>query len=144
MPIKTPITQPANYVTPTAIGFADAEGDLALVNAAAPLPVLPMRSGTTPAPLIGQASSTALVGPFAPLIDAPVHLQISGLWTGQIAVLRSSDGGLTRYGLTAGGQQWAHFTGNVNEVVWQESEAGAILYLDISLTSGTVSYRVSQ
>ena len=29
-------------------------------------------------------------------------------------------------------------------VVWQEGEAGATLYLDIALTSGSVSYRVSQ
>lgn len=144
MPVKTPITQPANYVTPTAIGFADTVGDLALVNAAAPLPVAQMRSGTTPAPLAGQASGTALVGPFAPLRDTPVHLQLSGTWAGQVAMVRSSDGGATRQGLTAGGQAWARFTGNANEVVWQDGEAGATLYLDIALTSGTVTYRVSQ
>jgi hypothetical protein len=39
---------------------------------------------------------------------------------------------------------WASFTGNANEVVWQEGEQGASFYLNIAVTSGTVSYRLSQ
>lgn len=144
MPTKTPINPPANYATPTAVGYADPAGDLALVTAAAPLPVAQTRAASAPAPLSGQAGGTALAGPFAPLRDVPVHLQLSGTWAGTVSLVRSADGGATRQGLTAGGTPWARFTANCNEVVWQEGEAGATLYLDIALASGSVSYRVSQ
>lgn len=143
MPIKTPITQPANYVTPTAVGFADSAGDLSLVAADVPLPVSQMRT-SAPAALAGQASGTAQAGPFVPARDVPVHVQLSGTWAGQVALVRSTDGGATRLPLTAGGMPWGRFTANANEVVWQEGDAAAALYLDIALTSGTVSYRVSQ
>jgi hypothetical protein len=140
---KYPISPPANYVTPTAIGFADSAGDLALVGDDLPLPVAPTRAAA-PVPLEGSASQAAVAGPFVPLRDAPVHLELRGAWTGQVALLRSTDGGATRSGVTAGGLPWATFTANANEVVWQEGEQGASLYLDIALTSGTVAYRVSQ
>ena len=58
--------------------------------------------------------------------------------------MRSVDGGTTTSGLTAAGMRWASFTGNVNEVVWQDSDSAATFYLDINLTSGSVTYRVSQ
>ena len=143
MTAKYPISPPASYVTPTAIGFADSAGDLALVGDDLPLPVTARRDAA-PAPLAGQTSLTAVIGPFVPLSDAPVHLELRGVWSGQVALQRSTDGGTTRSGVTAGGMPWATFSGNASEIVWQEGEQGASLYLDIALTSGTVSYRVSQ
>jgi hypothetical protein len=140
---KYPISPPASYVTPTAVGFADSAGDLALVGEALPLPVA-LRRDAAPAPLAGTASQSMVAGPFVPLRDAPVHLQLGGEWTGQVTLQRSSDGSATRSGVTAGGMAWAVFSGNANEPVWQESELGASLYLDIALTSGTASYRLSQ
>lgn len=140
---KYPISPPASYVTPTAIGFADSAGDLSLVGAATPLPVTATREAAPPA-LAGQAAQAVVVGPFVPLLDVPIHLELGGVWSGQVALQRSSDGGTTRPGVTAGGMPWASFAGNVNEVVWQEGEQGVSLYLDIAVTSGTVSYRLSQ
>ena len=140
---KYPISPPASYVTPTAIGFADSDGDLSLVGAATPLPVTATREAAPPA-LAGQAAQAVVVGPFVPLLDVPIHLELGGVWSGQVALQRSSDGGTTRPGVTAGGMPWASFAGNVNEVVWQEGEQGVSLYLDIAVTSGTVSYRLSQ
>lgn len=143
MPNKYPISPPASYVTPSAIGFADSVGDLAVVSEAVPLPVTAKRPAA-PEPVAGTASQATVAGPFVPLLDAPVHLQLDGQWSGQIALQRSTDGGATRSGVTAGGMAWATFAGNANEVVWQEGEQGASLYLDIAVTSGTVSYRLSQ
>lgn len=143
MTIKYPISPPASYVTPTAIGFADSEGDLSLVGDDLPLPVTATRAAA-PAPLEGQTSTSAIAGPFVPLRDAPVHLELRGEWSGQVALQRSTDSGVTRSGVTAAGMPWATFSDNANEVVWQEGELGASLYLDIAVASGTISYRLSQ
>lgn len=143
MPDKRPVTYPTSFVTSTAVGYADSLGNLSLVASDAPLPVMQTRA-TAPAPLTGVTAATGVVGPFAPLRDAPIHLQLSGTWVGTVSVQRSTDGGLTRQALTAAGQTWARFNGNANEVVWQEGEAGAAIYLDITMTSGTLTYRVSQ
>lgn len=140
---KYPICPPASYVTPTAVGFADSAGDLAIVGEGVPLPVA-VRREAVPAPLAGSASQSSIVGPFVPSRDAPIHLQLGGEWTGQVTLQRSTDGGTTRSGVTAGGMAWAVFSGNVNEPIWQESEANTSLYLDIALTSGAVSFRLSQ
>jgi len=140
---KYPINPPTSYVAPSAIGFADSAGDLALVGNDQPLPVAQSR-GEAPAPLAGQTSQSTIVGPFAPLADAPIHLEVSGIWSGRAELQRSTDGGATRRALTAGGLPWASYTGNVNEPVWQEGERGATFYLAITLDSGTLTYRVSQ
>jgi len=145
---KYPITPAGLYVPPTAIGFADAQGDLALVTYEAPLPVSLIDSGmiavNPPEPLADIITEDLVAGPFEPLKNVPIHLQLSGEWQGTVALERSTDGGTTRQGLTVGGMAWASFTGNVNEPVWEESEAGATFWLNISLTSGTLSYRLSQ
>ena len=151
MPDKTPITSPGKYVTPTAVGFANSHGELALVTNDAPLPVIITNRGggdstiiTPPTPLAGQATQSVVVGPFTPNPNLPIHLQLSGQWKGTVALERSTDGGKTRQGLTIGGARWASFSGNVNEPVWQEVEAGASFWLNIQLESGEITYRVSQ
>lgn len=143
MPDKRPITYPTSFVTSTAVGYADPLGNLSLVASDTPLPVMQTRP-VSPAALSGQTTTSTLVGPFTPLRDAPIHLQLSGIWAGTVSVQRSTDGGTTRQALTAAGQTWARFNGNANEVVWQEAEAGATIYLDVTMTSGTLAYRVSQ
>lgn len=140
---KYPISPPSSYVTAVAAGYADAEGNLVLVDAATPLPIAAVR-GVAPEPLQGSATQSLVAGPFEPLADAPVHLELGGDWSGRVELHRSADGGTTRSPVTAGGQPWAQFESNVNEVIWQEAERGATLYLDIQLVSGTLSYRVSQ
>ena len=146
MPQRPSIESPASYVTPFALGYSDAQGMLALVSQDQPLPIS-LSSTVTPAPaptpLEGSSSQSQIVGPFVPNLQTPIHLQISGEWTGTVSVERSVDGGTTRYPLTVGGRPWGRFSGNANEPVWEESEANATFWLDISLDSGTVDYRVS-
>src|SRR5688572_4624317 len=126
-----PISAPAGYVTPTAVGYADPDDNLVLVREGAPLPVTATREAAPPA-LEGETNQPIAAGPFVPLRDLPVHLELRGEWSGQVALQRSTDGGTTRSGVTAGGMPWATFSANANEVVWQEGEQGASLYLDIA------------
>lgn len=146
----TLIKLPGGYAVATAIGYADnQDGSFAIVAADRPLPVV-VQDGTLPtapsppAPLSGASATSELVGPFSPAAGRAVLLLLEGTWQGEITLLRSTDGGATTHGLTLGGEPWGTFTGNVCEPVWEESEAGAQLYLQIELTSGTLSYRLAQ
>jgi len=140
----SPISTPAGYAPAFAIGFSDA-GSLAMVDAARPLPVtIQAATGAMPTPLQGSATGTAQAGPFAPAADRAVMLTLSGSWQGTVQVKRSTDGGSTRLPLTMGGTPWGSYAANACEQVWQESESGAALYLDIALTSGTLTYRLAQ
>lgn len=143
MPTAKPIGLPANYAQAIAVGYADAAGNISLVDSATPLPVA-LAAPTPPAPLTGTATASIVVGPFAPVAGTPVILRFAGTWSGSVQLSRSTDAGATRNPVTAGGLEWARFTGNACEQVWQESEAGALLYLDIVIASGSLSYRVSQ
>ena len=71
-------------------------------------------------------------------------LALTGTWAGTVQVLRSTNGGASSQALTMGGTAWGNFTGNCCEPVWDESEAAAQLYLQITLTSGSVTYRIAQ
>ena len=96
------------------------------------------------APLSGNAVATGVVGPFTPKLGRAIWLALSGTWTGTVTVKRSADGGTTKLPLTAGGQPWAVFTANAYEQIVEETEDGATYYLDVTLASGTLTYRVSQ
>lgn len=140
--MPTPIQNPANYIPVQALSFAQADGNSGLVSADLPLPVSIVRPAT--APLAGTAAVTGTAGPFAPAVGRPVMLGLSGTWSGTVRILRSVDGGVTRLPLTIGGEPWGEFTTNACEAVWEEYEDGARLYLDITLSSGTLTYRVAQ
>lgn len=92
----------------------------------------------------GSAASSRIVGPISPISGVPVWLTISGTWAGSVRVQRSTDGGLTKADLTALGSTVAVFTANCCEVVHEESEDSAELYLDITISSGSLTYRVGQ
>ena len=141
---QIPISHQANYVTPTAIGYADEAGFYVQVTEQVPLPVAGARAAAAPAPLEAETGQSLVAGPYTPLPDVPIHLELRGEWSGSVELQRSIDGGATRSGLTVGGMPWARFDGNANEIVWQEGERGATLYLDIAIASGTLEYRVSQ
>lgn len=143
MPIAKPIGLPANYAQAIAVGYADASGNISLVDSATPLPVA-MAVPTPPVPLGGTTAASVAIGPFAPVAGIPVVVRLAGTWAGSVQLLRSTDAGVTRHPVTAGGLEWARFTSNACEQVWQESEAGTLLYLDIVMVSGSLSYRVSQ
>lgn len=141
---ENPISMPAGYAPAFAIGYSDA-GALAMVDSARPLPVISQPAPVTAPPALqGIASGTSQVGPFNPVALRPVMITLSGTWQGRVKVLRSVDGGTTRLPLTLGGVAWADFTTTACEPIWTEEEAGASLYIDIALTSGSLSYRLAQ
>ena len=142
---ELPIHAPAAYYPPFAVAFADDQGNGVVVDTANPLPVTvaaaPLESGT---PLTGSLSTSGLVGPFDPARGRAIWLSLSGTWTGTVTVQRSVDGGATRLPLTAGGLLWAAFTANACEPVAEDSESGAAYYLDVTIASGTLTYRLAQ
>jgi hypothetical protein len=151
--LPNPIKTPAGYVPAFALGFSGPEGELEIVESAKPLPVSissvdPLAVTSTfapaPAPLDGTASASTLAGPFAPVASRPIVLSLAGAWQGTVQLMRSTDGGATLHPVTAGGLAWGRYAANACEPVWEELEAGAQLFLDITLTSGTITYRIAQ
>ncbi len=147
---EIPVKTPGGFAPAMALGQTDANGNIVLIGPDNPLPVSGATGGggasITPAPaaLEGNASADTLAGPFDPASNRPVYVQLSGTWEGAVTLKRSTDGGATLLPLTIAGGAWGVFSANVCEPVWEENEAGAALYLDIALTSGTLTYRVSQ
>ena len=140
--MPSPIQAPSGYSVSRAVAFADIDGTALLVSSTAPLPVTMGQAGTTP--LAGSTATSGIAGPFTPVLGRPVILSLQGSWTGTVKVVRSTDGGTTKLALTVGGTIWAQFSGNCCEPVWDESDASARLYLDITLASGSVTYRLAQ
>ena len=136
---------PGSIVPGAAVAYKDANGDAQLVEAAHPLPVeVKPQAASGVTALAGSASSTGVLGPFTPVLGRPIWASLSGTWTGTVTLKRSIDGGSTKLPLTAGGQPWGVFTANACEQVVEPSESGETYYLDVTLVSGTLTYRVAQ
>jgi hypothetical protein len=140
---SNPIQAPAGYVSSHAAAFAASDGTAVVVSDSTPLPVT-AQLPTATAPIAGTTSASLQSAPFTPVLGRPVMLALSGTWSGQVRVLRSADSGLSRLPLSIGGGAWGQFTANACEAVWEEGELGAQLYLDIVLSSGTLTYRMAQ
>lgn len=120
-------------------------------------------------PLTGSADSTGytptggakvttgapnfLIGPFSPQLGREIWLTLSGPGaSGTAQLLRSTDGGATKLGLTIVGQSSGSFTfagitdavPGANEIVNAETDASATYYLALTVTQGTVNYRLAQ
>lgn len=139
-----PISVPAGFAPAFALGYSDAQSNLTMVTASAPLPVSVASGAPVPAALTGQTATATLVGPFNAIADRPVVVALSGTWTGTVQVLRSTDGGVTKLPLRIGGSTWGTYHESGVEQAWIDKESGASFYLDIAPASGTVAYRVSQ
>ena len=144
--MPTPIQNPTGYAITRAVAYADVDGSMLQVSSAAPLPVAVLSTSGVAAttPLVGTATTTSVVGPYQPAIGRAVMLLLTGTWTGTVKVVRSVDGGTTKQPLTINGSTWGQFTTNCCEAVWDESENAARFFLDITLASGSVTYRVAQ
>ena len=140
------IEAPAGFVPALGVSFGAIGTGATPVDPDHPLPVTAVawQGAATTAPVAGTASAATLAGPVAPALGRPLWLTLMGSWTGTVKLLRSTDGGTTRLPMTIGGSGWGSFQGNCNEPVAEESVAGATYYLDIAVTSGTLSYRVTQ
>jgi len=145
---ETPISYPARYAPGIALNFADTSGNAVLVSEAKPLPVTISAAaggGTTPPPALAGSTSAALTaGPYVPQAGKPFVLTLSGTWSGTVRLLRSVDGGATRLPLTLAGAAWAVYSANVCEPVWEENEAAATFYLQLTPASGSIAYRLAQ
>ncbi|WP_309623832.1 hypothetical protein [Novosphingobium sp.] len=141
--MPTPIQNPVGYAVTRAVAYADVDGSMIQVAAAAPLPVSIGASAAT-TPLAATAAASTVAGPYQPALGRAVMLVLTGTWSGTVSVTRSVDGGTTRQPLTVNGNVWGQYFGNVCEAVWEESESAARLYLEITLASGSVSYRLAQ
>jgi len=142
-----PISYPGRFAPGFALAFADAAGAALQVSSVTPLPVAVISGGATgsvPPALSGTTAVALTAGPFAPLAGRPLVLALSGTWTGTARLLRSTDGGITRLPLSLGGAPYATFTANICEPAWEENEAGATFYLQLTPASGTILYRLAQ
>lgn len=138
------IQDPAGFVPLHAVSFGGIGTPAVPVDGEHPLPVVAMRPIGTSTPLSATVTVSGTAGPFTPDLGWPVWLTLTGNWSGNVRLLRSVDGGTTKLPLTIAGQDWASFTGNVQEIVGEESSAGTTWYLAITLTGGTLTYRVAQ
>ena len=144
----TAILNPAQYVPPHAVAFANADGSAALVSGNRPLPVA-MSGGVSvalpvTAAVVGTTTITKVAGPYIPVQGRSVMMTLSGTWSGSVQIMRSTDGGATLVPLTMGGGSWGVYSGNCCEPVWDESEAAASLWLQITVTAGSLTYRIAQ
>lgn len=111
-------------------------------------------AAATSTPLTATISDTAahVIGPLAPMLAREIWLTLyaTSAASGTAQLLRSTDGGTTRIGLTAGGNLIGNYAFSglggtiVNEIISVETDAAATYYLAITLTAGTVQARVAQ
>lgn len=139
----TPLQTPGGFAPLYAAGFDDGTGHLAHVTASSPLPVHTVWP-VTAQPLEGTLTGSATLGPYTPAPQAPIICTLSGDFSGSVRIMRSVDGGATLFPLTLGGAPWGEFAAPACEPVWAESEDGATLWLECSIASGTLGYRLAQ
>ena len=143
-------------------GVMQCDGSGRLIISGSVATTSPAMLAATSTPLTGTASTigTVVYGPFTPQLARDVWVTIVGTGaSGKAQLLRSTDGGATQLGLTAGGSIWdvwpnpngggpstfSSVTGViVNEQAVTPSDAVATYYLSITLTAGSVTYRVAQ
>lgn len=135
------------------LGGAATSANQALGNAALATLSSPYAAAIS-TPLIATiADSVAhMLGPFTPQLAREIWLTINATTaaTGTAQLLRSTDGGANKVGLTAGGMAIGTFaftaaTGAiVNEIQSVETDAAASYYLSITLTAGAVAVRLAQ
>lgn len=141
------VTAPAGFVPRYALSFGGVGADAVAVDSSNPLPIADARVAlpASSSPLIGTATENGVTASFAPQLGRPVWLALSGTWTGTVTLMRSADGGVTRAPVTyADGSARPAWTGNLQAPVVEESVAGALYYLSITVTSGSVGYRMEQ
>lgn len=139
------IIAPSTIVPPSGVAFTGADGNTKVASPDAPLPVTqgPLAAATS-APLIGTSTGAQTVGPFVPVLGRPITVALSATsWPGgQVQLLRSTDGGVTKLPLTPAGVTIGVYSGIGADSPWVETEAGATYYL--SLPAANISYRVAQ
>jgi hypothetical protein len=141
------VSAPGGFVPRYALSFGSANAAAVAVDASNPLPVADTRSAGPAAstPLGDSLAASGTSAAFAPQLGRPIWLTLGGSWSGTASLLRSTDGGVTRLPLTyADGSAKPVWTGNMQAPVAEESVAGALYYLSVALTAGTITFRMEQ
>ena len=141
-----PIQTPSGYVPQYAVSFAGMDGAAIVVDGGHGLPVATVLAAATSTPLGGStANASTMVGPFTPQLGRAIWLTLSGTWAGTVQLLRSHDGGTTKLPLTwPDGSSRASFNANMNAAVSEETVFAATYYLSVTLSAGTLTYRLEQ
>jgi len=144
--MSTPLVEaPGNFTPQVALAFGSLNEAATPIGPANPLPTHARLGAADSSPIAGSTSVSTLLGPFAPELGRLIWVTLSGTWTGSVQLLRSVDGGATRLPVTYGdGTVKGIYSGNVNAAVAEETVDGTIWYLDATLGSGTLNYRLEQ
>lgn len=139
------IVAPSTIVPPAGVAFTGADGQTKYASPTDPLPTT--AAALAPAAvvsLVGTSTGAQTVGPFVPVLGRPITIALSATsWPGgQVQLLRSTDGGVTKLPLTPAGVTIGVYSGIGADSPWVETEAGATYYL--SLPAANISYRVAQ
>lgn len=151
--------KPGDHITGNAAHiWVSAVGGQAIISAGTGEPqITTLDTGDVAAtsnPLTGTISDTLahVIGPFTPQLGRAIVATINAIATatGSAQLLRSTDGGATQLAVTRNSSvanMW-NFTSVlgaiVNEAIWQENDAAATFYLAVTLSTGTITYRLAQ
>lgn len=143
--MRAPTPIDGGYDHGNLVGFVDAGGLGAFVSPSSPLPVTTYSArAASSVALTGAIDADGLVGPFTPDLGRPIWIKLWGVWTGNVALLSSVDGGATKLPVTHNGAALA-FPNNINEPTWTvESCAGALWFAAITIQSGLLHYWIGQ
>jgi hypothetical protein len=134
-----------NFTPQIALAFGSLNEAATPVGPANPLPTHAWLGVADSTPIAGSTSMSGLLGPFTPELGRLIWVTLSGSWSGTVQLLRSVDGGTTRLPVTYGdGTVKGTYSGNMNAAVAEETVAGAVWYLDVTLGSGTLNFRLEQ
>lgn len=103
--------------------------------------VTPSASST---PVAGTASASVASDTFIPQLGRRMYLTLSGNWTGSVQIERSTDGTNFFPVTQNGGQPAGHYTANADEEVGNPTDSSGTYRLNITITSGSLVYRLGQ
>jgi len=140
------VIAPAGYVPRHAISFGSDGAAAIAVDDSNPLPVRAVTvQAATSTPLAASAAASGASAAFAPQLGRAIWLTLSGSWTGSVTLQRSTDAGASWNALSYGdGSAKPAWTANMQAIVAEESVAGALYRLAITIASGTLAYRMEQ
>jgi hypothetical protein len=107
--------------------------------------VVVVTTAASSSPITGTVTTTGNTPTFTPQLGRDMYLTLSGTFSGTVQVQRTTDNGSTWNNITiSGGQQWGHYTGACDEVVETPTDSASKYRLSITLSSGSVTYRLAQ
>jgi hypothetical protein len=92
-----------------------------------------------------SSTTTVVSSSFSPELGRFIWITLSGTWVGAIKLERSTDNGTTWLGITdSAGLVKGSWTINVNAPIVEDTVYGVIYRLNITLSGGTVTYKIQQ